>query len=383
MTMPTPCGKSLGPILAFSIALALLVSGCSSPKGERATGPIYEPTRPGVDSLELPPDLLAPGVDQSFRIPGATGERFSARELDRGPRDSTLRATQDQPILPASSAAQINRDGAVRWIALEGPPETWWPRLREFWRAQNLMLLRDEPSIGIMETEWAENRAGIPLSGTQNLLGRLVGTLYDAGTRDQYRLRVDAVADGTEIFLTHRGAIERPSGDDQGWRWAMTDGDRSLEAEMLNRLFVFLTTGEIETDRRTIAETDFERTGQVDLTERDGRPALVLRGDPEALWRRLGIGLDRVGLLVDEQNRAQGIFRVTYRPDLADDGQRRGGAIRRFFGTRGDRREGDRFEVHMRIAEQELVVEARAIDGGVLSASDARFVLERIQPQLR
>jgi outer membrane protein assembly factor BamC len=382
MPIPALHRKSLGPIV-LGVMLVLLISGCSSPRGEKATGPIYEPTRPGADSLELPPDLLAPGVDQSFRIPGATGERFSARELDRGQRDPAVASTGAPRVLPASTTARINRDGTIRWISLEGQPEAWWPRLREFWRTQNLMLLRDEPAIGIMETEWAENRAGLPLSGAQNLLARLAGTLYDAGTRDQYRLRVDTVDSGTEIFLTHRGAIERPTGDDQGWRWTMTDGDRSLEAEMLNRLFVFLTTGEVEPASRQIAEFDFERTGQVDLTERDGRPALVLRGDPEALWRRLGIGLDRVGLVVDEQNRAQGVFRVTYRPDLADDGQRRAGPIRRFFGTRGDRREGDRFELHMRVAEQELVVEARAIDGGLLSASDARFVLERIQPQLR
>lgn len=376
--------KYLRVILISGIAFAMFLSGCSHIGGERTSGPIYEPARPGIDRLELPPDLLAPGIDESFRIPGATGERFSARDLERGQRDRSVPLSQAQSILPSSQTIEIQRDGTLRWIAVEGRPEIWWTRLREFWRTQNLALLRDEPGVGVMETEWAENRAGLPLTGAQNLLGRLVGTVYDAGTRDQYRIRVDVANGSTEIYLTHRGAIERPADGDQGWRWAVTEGNRELEAEMLNRLFVFLTTGEVEMLPRQIVETDFERTGQVDLVERNGVLSLVLRGDPDTLWRRLGIGLDRAGLLVDEQSRAQGIFRVTYRPELADDTQRRDrGAIRRFFGTRSDRREGDRFEVHMRVAEQELVVEARAIDGGVLSASDARFVLERIQPQLR
>lgn len=380
---PAPSGL-FRKTLAFPAILFLVVflASCSSNRVEPVSGPIYELPRSNVNALELPPDLLTSGVDPNFRIPGGGEERVSVRHLDA---DTGARTdNRGSGFLTPTPELQILRDEQLRWISAQGNPDVWWNTLKEFWQTQNLPLLRDDPVIGIMETEWAENRAGLPLTGTQNLLGRLVGTLYDAGTRDQYRLRIDSANGYTEIFLTHRGAIERPGSGDQGWRWAMTEGNRELEAEMLNRLFVFLSTGESSIHSRPIEESDFERTGQVDLIDRDGIQQLRLQGDPNALWRRLGIGLDRAGLLVDEQNRSQNFILVTYRPELAEDQRDTNNSFfTRILGSRRDRREGQQYTIQISIENRELLIEIRDSDGSPLSSRDARFFLEKIQPQLR
>ncbi|AGA35076.1 Outer membrane protein NlpB, lipoprotein component of the protein assembly complex (forms a complex with YaeT, YfiO, and YfgL); Lipoprotein-34 precursor [Thioalkalivibrio nitratireducens DSM 14787] len=325
-------------------------------------------------------------MQRAYRIPDAPGERVSARELDRDLRTGPGAVARDRPILPESPEVQLRRDGQMRWLVVQAEPEALWPRLREFWRTQNLALSRDEPTVGIMETEWAEDRAGIPLGLTQGLISRALGTLYDAGTRDQYRLRVDRLNGATEVFIAHRGAVEHGDPDGQGMRWVMSDPDPQLEAEMLNRLLVFLTTGEAPEGRTRVEETDFERTGQVDLVQRDGRSVLVLRGEPDALWRRLGLALDRTGLLVDEHDRRDGTFLVTYRPDVADGGEaERPGLLRRVFrfGRGEDRRQGERFQVRMIEHGRDLQIEALSIEGERIRDRDARFVLELIQPQLR
>ena len=367
-------------------ALALLaLAGCSTPGGQ-TDGPRYEGSRQ-IDSLELPPDLIAPGMERAVRIPDVPGERVSARALEADPRRDAPRAVAaGAPVLPDSPGVELRRDGQTRWLHVEAAPESLWPRLREFWRAQNLALVRDEPVVGIMETEWAENRAGIPLGATRGLLARAIGSVYDAGTRDQYRLRVERVNGATEIFISHRGAVERGDRDGQAARWFIADPDPELEAQMLNRLLVFLTTGETPDTVTTLAEeADFERSGQVDLVERDGHLVLALRGEPDALWRRLGLALDRTGLMVDEQDRRTGTFLVTYRPDVADQATQRPGMFRRMFG--GGReiaaRMDQRFQVRMIENGRELQIEALSIDGERLSTRDERFVLETIQPQLR
>ncbi len=367
-------------------ALALLaLAGCSTPGGQ-TDGPRYEGSRQ-IDSLELPPDLIAPGMERAFRIPDVPGERVSARALEADPRRDAPRAVAaGAPVLPDSPGVELRRDGQTRWLHVEAAPESLWPRLREFWREQNLALVRDEPMVGIMETEWAENRAGIPLGATRGLLARAIGSVYDAGTRDQYRLRVERVNGATEIFISHRGAVERGDRDGQAARWFIADPDPELEAQMLNRLLVFLTTGETPDTVTTLAEeADFERSGQVDLVERDGHLVLALRGEPDALWRRLGLALDRTGLMVDEQDRRTGTFLVTYRPDVADQATQRPGMFRRMFG--GGReiaaRMDQRFQVRMIENGRELQIEALSIDGERVSTRDERFVLETIQPQLR
>ena len=367
-------------------AIALALAGCTTTGN--VEGPRYEASRQ-VDSLEVPPDLIAPGMDPGYRIPEGPGERVSARELDDGARAGPRTVTgQPATVLPESQEVQLRRDGQMRWLSVQASPEELWPQLRAFWRAQNLPLARDEPAVGVMETEWAENLAGIPLGGTRGLLARALGTLYDAGTRDQYRLRVERQNGGTEVFISHRGAMERAEADGQTSRWEIADPDPQLEAEMLNRLLVFLTTGEVtvaDTPAIGVDEADFERTGQVDLTERDGRLVLVVWGEPDALWRRLGLALDRTGLLIDEQDRSAATFLVTYRPDIVDSAEDQPGALRRMlsFGRATARRQDERYQIRMIENGRDLKIEALSIEGDPLRERDARFVLERIQPQLR
>lgn len=372
--------------IALGVALALTLAGCST-SGGVGDGPQYQASRQ-MDTLELPPDLIGPAMERAYRIPDAPGERISARELERETSAAPRRASGASPVvLPGSTDVQLQRDGQTRWLSAAAPPEALWPQLREFWRTQNLVLTRDEPMIGVMETEWAENRAGIPLGVTQGLLARALGTLYDAGTRDQYTLRVERQeGGGTEVFISHRGAVEEGGPEGMASRWVIRDSDPALEAEMLSRLLVFLTTGDVSGTAVAAQETDdFERTGQVDLVERDGQPMLVIRGEPDALWRRLGLALDRTGFMVDEQNRGTGSFLVTYRPDIAS-GAEKPGFFGRLFGGRGARsREDARYQVRM-VAEgdgRDLQIVALSLDGEPLSSRDARFVLEQIQPQLR
>ncbi len=377
------------PRALIIVGLALAMTGCGTFFGKQAgDGPVYEASRQAqTNPLELPPDLIAPGMDRAFRVPDTPGTRISARDLDREMRASPQRRDGRLEVLPESPEVQLRRDGRVRWLSVSSEPEDLWPRLREFWRAQNLTLARDEPAVGIMETEWAENRAGIPLGMTQGLIARALGSVYDAGTRDQFRMRVERHDGATEVIISHRGAIEQADSEGMATRWVIGDSDPELEAEMLNRLLVFLTTGEAVA-RATGGEeitSDFERTGRVDLIERDGRRVLVLWGEPDALWRRLGLALDRTGLVVDEQDRRSGTFLVTYRTDGVDDVQERSGFLSRVFsfGRKTSRYENQRFQIRMIENGRDLQVSALSVDGEPLPARDERFVLETIQPQLR
>ena len=365
----------------FAIAAGAL-SGCAS-KGSNETGPLYQGGRT-VDSLEMPPDLIAPRMGQAYQIPDTAQGRISARELGTVGAPGSQTVAPVASILPESTDVRLMRDGQTRWLQVAVSPERLWPQLREFWRSQNLALNRDEPLVGIMETEWAENRAGIPLGATQGLFARALGSIYDAGTRDRYHLRVERVDNGTELFLSHRGAVETAEAEGQAFRWVMSGSDPALEAEMLNRLLAFLTVGDTGSSPvRAAEEADFERSGRVDLVEREGQTVLVAWGEPDAMWRRLGLALDRTGLMVDEQNRRDGYYLVTFRPDIVDGAQRSGFFGRVFGGSRSDRRQNERYRVVLSADNRELTIIAQTVTGERLEPRDARFVLELIQPELR
>lgn len=377
------------PRTALALAIGLAIAGCST-SGDRQSGPEYEMSRQ-MDNLEVPPDLIAPGSDRAYRIPDAPGERVSAREMQQ---DSAARQQQrqtrtadaaapvgsDARVLPESAEVELMREGNVRWLSVETPPEELWDRLTAFWDSQNLRLERNEPQVGIMETEWAEDRAGIPLRGTQNIFARALGNVYDANTRDKYRLRVERDNGRSAIYIAHRGASEEPEGET--WRWAMRPSDPELEAEMLNRLRVFLVTGEMPEGGTRVAETVGDRPTELHQAEHEGQPVLVTGGEMERLWSQMGTYLDRAGLLVDEQDRNTRTFEVTYRPDMVGEGER-GGFFSRIFGRGGDRRENERYQVRLsETGDGNLRIAARDIDGEPLSRRDAEFVLERIEQQI-
>jgi uncharacterized lipoprotein len=76
-------------------------------------------------------------------------------------------ATDGVPSAQDPLGMHIERDGDRRWLVVDGrTPEQLWPILKEFWQENGFSLKTDAPSTGIMATDWAENRANIPTTGS-------------------------------------------------------------------------------------------------------------------------------------------------------------------------------------------------------------------------
>lgn len=360
------------------VIVAIIVAGCSS------SGPILQPRGPAYEAatttsqLEIPPDLTSPEYDNSFAIPDREG-RVSA--VDVGRRESDRAVMGQGPVLPAFTGMRLREEVGVRWLEVDAAPEALWGRLRDFWRTQGLVLGRDEPAIGIMETEWAENRANIPMDPIREMLGKVLNRFYDAGTRDKFRIRVAREGGNvTAIFLTHKGAEEAI---DKGGvvKWQMRPSDPELEAEMLRRLMVYLGRSE-EESKRLMAEggTASASTAQVQLVSEAGRPALRVGDDPRRVWRRLGLALDRASLLVDEQDRSAGIYYVTVVEESA--GKEEGGFFSRLFGRKDSLRWDASYQIHVTPAGDGALVTVSDKEGKPAETGEAEAVLKRIQAEL-
>lgn len=338
-------------------------------------------------ALEVPPDLLPPERDATYRVPPREDGRVSAVEAEE-------RQRQPSGILGAAPAPDagrvaprevddmaVRREGSVRWLELRAEPDGLWQGLRAFWREQGFELSRDEPAVGIMETEWRQEGAGVPEEGYRGALRRVLGTLYDAQYQDRYRIRLEREADGvTNLYLSHRG-VEQTVEDPQagGIRWVMRPSDPDLEAEMLTRLMVFL--GSDGTEAGAMLDQTADAGPSLRERELDGEPGLELRGTFSQVWRQVGLGLDRAGLLVDDQDRQAGVFHVTYNP-AATESRPRGGFLGRLF-RREPVSEGARYQI--RLSQQEPWVRVTVLDreGGRLSAGDARTVLGLLRDEIR
>src|SRR5690606_5562836 len=129
-----------------------------------------------------------------------------------------------------------------RWLVVGQAPEALWPRIKDFWQENGFLIDVDSPQTGIMETDWAENRAKIPQDFLRKTIGQIFDSLYSTGERDKFRTRLERRADGvTEIYISHRGAEEELTGSDKETTvWTPRPADPGLEAEFLSRMMTYL-----------------------------------------------------------------------------------------------------------------------------------------------
>ena len=369
-----PKPRHLLPVLAG----ALLISGCGL-LGERDSANRGE-TRP----LEVPPDLVAPEVDPAFRIPEAPSGRVSAREApsDVGTQvEEALRDTRalSEQVLTFPEGIRVLRDGPVRWLEVDMPPDELWPRLRAFFNEQDVPLARDEPRQGLLETEWMQMQAGVPIEGgIRQLIGRVFGDSYDASTRDQFRVRVEPEGESAAtVFVSHRSTREVAVSQDDV-RWQMAPADPEAEARMLVQIMSYLGPEE-ERAVQAVAEAQ-DVTPSLRITQMDGEPVLEIQDRFLGVWRRLGVMLDRASLLVDDQDRSAGTYFVTYRPER---GEREGGFLSRLFGRdeTPTLRRDTQYRILLGEVDERVRVVARDQQGEMLDAQEAEAVLERIREQ--
>ena len=193
------------------------------------------------------------------------------------------------------------------------PADKIWEPLREFWTSNGFVLTTDAPDIGVMETDWAENRAKLPQDFIRRTLGKVLDTLYSTGERDKFRTRVERQAQGgVEIYITHRGMVENYADNQKGSTiWQPRPSDPELEIEFLRRLMVKLgTSPEVAKTTAAAASNTPDNISQV--SSLNGQPAIVLRDNLDRAWRRTGVALDRSGFTVEDRDRSAGVYFVRY-----------------------------------------------------------------------
>lgn len=279
--------------------------------------------------LEIPPDLSTANISSSMVIPAESAvdtdgsATYSQYNSQRGQG-----VTRASGVLPSQDDIEVKRDGDKRWLVINGTPDEVWPKVRDFWSENGWLLTLEEPSTGIMETDWAENRADIPDGLIRGLLGSVLDSVYSSATRDKYRVRLEnGLRPGTtELFLTHRGVEETAieGGSTERFMWVPRPADPELEAAMLRRLMMYMGVEE-EVASNRIANVQPRRNRAKLVEGPQGATAVVVDAPLNQAWRLTGLALDRVGFTVEDRDRRGGVYFVRYDDPL--EGQEKKGFL--------------------------------------------------------
>jgi len=310
-------------LVAALMVVALALAGCESMNMSSLSKRIDYKSTGSAPGLELPPDLSTPTYDDRYTVNTASG--LAARDATKPKSD----------LLPTNTEARVARAGNERWLVVKATPEQAWAICRKFWEDLGFVIATEQPTLGVMETDWAENRAEIPEDAVRKYIGKYIDIFYTTYKRDKFRTRIErgTEAGTTEIYLSHRGMEQVPTttisgagGGGAGWQWAVMPPNPNVEAEMLSRMMIRFGTVEGQATAAAGAPGATAATAaatapsaQHARLEKSAEGPKLYVDDPfDRAWRRVGLALDRSGFTVVDRDRSSGLYYVRYADPDAD-----------------------------------------------------------------
>ena len=249
---------TLSRLSRFATVVSCLVAlaACSSVENMLAGDKVdYRSTSTARTSgLEVPPDLTQLSRESRYQQPSGTISASTYQAAASSPGGCGRRSV---PVVAPQSvgAFRLERLGNERWLSTTLSPEAVFPQVRAFWKDNGFTLTQDRADAGVLETDWAENRAKLPNDIIRSTIGKVFDAAYSTGELDKFTTRVERTATGSDIFITHRGMIEVYVGDRRDvTTWQHRPAEPQLEATFLSRLMVKLG-GKEEVAKTMVAST--------------------------------------------------------------------------------------------------------------------------------
>jgi outer membrane protein assembly factor BamC len=297
-------------ILGLMIMMTAALTACKSVTSNdtvdyKSTGAVRGP------NLSYPPDLITAQADRRYIVQDGTA---TMSEYNAAMKKSVQMRNNVMTGIPGM---RIARDGERRWLVVEKPATELYPQVKDFWQENGFLLVVDSPSTGIMETDWAENRAKIAQDFIRSTLGSVLNSIYDTGERDKYKTRLEVGKPGeTEIYITQKGALEKCMTDASSsciyTIWTSRPNDPELEAIFLARLMERLGMTQEQAKAAVSVPLGTKTPKAKFVQEANNQGYIELSAGFDRSWRDVGLALDRSNFTVEDRNRSNGVYYVRY-----------------------------------------------------------------------
>lgn len=365
-------------------AMVVAIAGCETTSNPISKKIDYK-SATSAPALELPPDLTTPQYDERYNIATASALAAQGANRPRGPEAIAVNANTD---------ARVVRSGDARWLVVKTTPEVAWSTSRQFWTETGFVLAIEQPVLGVMETDWAENRADVPSNFLQSTIGKYIDIFGNTYKRDKFRTRIERGNEpGTvDIYVTHRGAEQVPTvrignlpgpGGEAGFTWAVMPPDPGLEAEMLTRLMMKFGTPAPQAAAAVQASMAPGGPDRARLEKAaDGATQLVIDDGFERAWRRVGLALDRVGFTVTDRDRSKGMYYVRF-VDPEAEAKKQKGFLDKLMFWKDDTPGPEQYRITVASAGERSVVTVQDQNGAPDKTATGERMLSLLKDQLK
>ena len=325
--------------LALAACTTAVMTGCSTVDDLLGQDQVDYKSTVRADPLSLPPDLSDTQINTpQYSITGNTASALAYNES----QERAAASNQGLNVLPEVDGMKVVRSGNTRWLQLDADPNLVYPRLISLWNNEGFTINRDNPQAGIIETDWAENRAKIPGNFLRRALGSIVDMVSDSGERERFTTRLERYGNTTEVYINHQRMIETAMDrDGTTFKWLPAEEDPGLNAVMLSRLMAFLGAEEKRAQNAVRNAQEVSSGASADtatqlLSPVPGQTALSSSLSADDTWRRVGSSLNSAGFTIDSSDLASGTYTVRYLDTDTGEKRQASNFISRLWGDQGN-----------------------------------------------
>ncbi|AWL11869.1 Outer membrane protein assembly factor BamC [Saliniradius amylolyticus] len=299
---------------ALVLAVAAVVSGCSSVEERRtANGNFqYVEQQQGSGTLQTPPDLVAPKMDNQYALP-------SHVETQGKPVGKALRVDSPALVMPLVTGSRVvEGDSSARVYFEQVDDDTTlsqsiWNAVIHYLEENRIQVAEFDRDQGRLLTEWM--MLDQTIEGDDVSLFDFSEEQEQALQRAKLEFQLDMKPHGRSGELSL--SLNDYQVDGQGQDKLAAASQQRLEVEELNRVLHSFA------QQRQIAQIKQFRQAQQGLSleqgqNQQGEPAFVIKADYDIAWTRMQLVLRKLGFVVKDLDKSVGLLFTDY--NGGDDG---------------------------------------------------------------
>jgi len=259
-----------------------------------------------VTSLEVPPDLTSPEYENSFRV----------REFAKDISMNTVNLTNTvdiienkQKVFDVPANISIKTSGTRKWLEVDKNSEVLWNLSKQFLRENGFVIDKSNKKIGIMETNYLENKPEIPAASMgwirSMLASQIDNVTYTLPSVDSYKIRIEPINDiKTEVHLSLSSMAEVITGygKDETTLWQHKERDVALETEMLYKLMLYFGSDSAVAREKIInAQKESQLVIKKDK-DINGYTKLIFNFGIEETWDNVSWALNNMNLDIEDKD---------------------------------------------------------------------------------
>jgi len=314
----------MNKIIIFFVFIVFSLSGCFAideheevVKAETQLGElkINYYSNKSVSSLDIPPDLTKPEDQKAFRIAEYVPD-LNEEVINLSNKPDL--AVKKSNILKKDPRIKVKKNGDRRWLEVEKSPEILWDLTKEFFKLEGFAIKKFNKEIGILETDFLENRPNLPdqsLGLIRSMIQSVTAQRYSMPVIDKYRVRIEPTDNEgvTQIFLTLNSMKEivDPNAAISGNTiWVEKDRDVSLENEMLLRFMVFLGGEKTDSIEKIIAAKETKEFKALIEEGINGYAKMTVESDFLSTWDNISWALDKENVPLEDKDLMERSFYI-------------------------------------------------------------------------